>query len=180
MELRVGAGLLLALLVVGTLLGPLWQAISPRTVGYVAAAHTVIPDENEALIATDARFVMLTGAVGVLTAVLMWTRVPWRGPTVVAALAFGGLLGALATALVGGWTGGGTVDGAVRSVVTLPVAVRAHGLLLVEALLAVTVYGVLVLFASSDDLGRTSDDLGRTSGSERDAAVDPIPTPPDG
>lgn len=146
------------LVVAGALLGLLWQAISPRSIGYVYQPHAVIPDENEALIGSDARFALLTAGVGALAALAAWTRVGWRGPATVAALVVGGLLGAGATNLVGSWVGGGHDDGAVRTLLMLPVRVRAHGVLVLEALAAVVVYALFAMFTSRDDLGRVDDE----------------------
>jgi Protein of unknown function (DUF2567) len=145
---------LLTLAAVGLPAGLLWRAWSPRTVGFVYQPHAVIPDESEALIASDGRFLVITGAIGLLAAVLVWSRRAWRGPLVAAALGAGALAGALLTDLVGRLAGGGHSDGPVRSVVRLPIAVRAEGLLLIEPLMALLVYGLAVSFAARDDLGR--------------------------
>jgi Protein of unknown function (DUF2567) len=149
-----GAVLVAALAVIGLPLGLIWQAISPHSVGYVAAAHTVIPDQSEAFIAADARFVLLTGAVGLAAGVIVWSRAAWRGPAMMTALAVGGLAGALVAAWVGQTVGGGHSMGPVQTLVRLPIAVRAHGLLFVEALAAVALCCLFAAFAKRDDLRR--------------------------
>lgn len=153
-DLRISLGVIVALVALGILAGLLWRAWSPRTVGFVYQPHAVIPNDSEALIASDGRFLVITAAIGLLAAVLVWSRRSWRGPLVAAGLGAGGLAGALMTDLVGRLTGGGHSDGPVRTVIRLPVAVRAEGLLLIEPLVALLVYGLAVLLASRDDLGR--------------------------
>lgn len=160
-DLVVGVLIVAALVLAGALLGLLWQAISPRSIGYVYQRHAVIPDESEALIASDARFALLTTAVGVVVSAAAWTRAAWRGPVMPVALTVGGLLGAAATNEVGRLVGGGRDDGAVQTLLMLPVVVRAHGLLVLEALVAVVVYTVLTMFSSRDDLGRMEDEAAR-------------------
>ena len=153
-DLRVSIGVIVALVAAGIPAGMIWWAWSPRTVGYVFAPHAVIPDDSEALIASDGRFLVITAAVGLLAAVLVWSRRSWRGPLVAAGLGVGALAGALVTDLIGRLAGGGHTDGPLHTLIKLPVAVRAEGLLLVQPLVALLVYGLAVSFASHDDLGR--------------------------
>lgn len=156
-DLRAAAWLAGALTVAGALLGLVWQAIAPRTHGFVYMPHSVVPDESEAFIGTDGRFTLLTGAVGLLAAVIAWMWRSARGPSVAVALAGGGLAGALLTDVVGNAVGGGANDGPLNAMFTLPVAVHARGLLFVEAMLALLVYGSFALFAKRDDLDRRED-----------------------
>lgn len=156
-ELRAAAWLAGALIVAGPLVGLVWQAIAPRTQGFVYMPHSVVPDESEAFIASDGRFLFLTGAVGLVAAVVAWTWRSSRGPVVAAALAAGGLVGALLTDLVGRAVGGGHADGPLKATFTLPVVVHARGLLFAEAMLAVLVYGACAVFAKRDDLNRRED-----------------------
>jgi hypothetical protein len=151
-ELVRGCVVIAALAVIGVPLGVVWQAISPHAVGYVVAARTVIPDQTETFIATDARFVLLTGAVGLAAGVAGWSRVAWRGPALIAALAMGGVAGALVAAWVGRVVGGGHATGQVQTLIMLPIAVRAHGLLFVEALAAVALCCLFTVFTKRDDL----------------------------
>jgi Protein of unknown function (DUF2567) len=152
-EVRVSIGVIVALALVGIPAGLLWRVWSPRTAGYVYQPHAVIPDQSEAQIASDGRFLVVTAAIGLVAAVLVWSRRSWRGPLVAAGLGVGALAGALVADLVGKLTGGGHTDGPLQSVITLPVTVRADALLLVEPLIALFGYGLAALFASQDDLG---------------------------
>lgn len=153
-DLRAAAWIVGALVVVGALLGLLWQWVSPRTVGLVLPGGGIVPDETEGFVGADGWFAGLTLGVGVVAAVVVWSRRAWRGPVAVVALAVGGLAGATATALVGRLTGGGRSSGPVNTVIRLPVSVHALGLLCLQAAGAVLVYGLLVAFAARDDLGR--------------------------
>ena len=109
-DVYIGGWVVAALALVGVPLGLIWQAVSPRSAGLVLQSGAIIPDETEALIGTDGWFALLTGVVGLIAALVVWTRRPWRGPATVVALALGGVVGALVTALVGHLTGGGAVD----------------------------------------------------------------------
>jgi Protein of unknown function (DUF2567) len=155
-ELARAGWLIVALAAIGLPIGWLWQAISPHTVGVVLNDHAIIPAQTEALIASDAWFALLTGAVGGMAAVLSWLRADWRGPTMSAALAIGGLAGSLIASWVGQLTGGGRSGGALHEQITLQIAVRAHALLAVEPLIAVWLICLLALFTRHDDLGRGS------------------------
>ncbi len=155
-ELLAGVGVVAVLAVVAVPLGVLWQALCAHGTGYVVGAHTVIPGESEAFVAADGWFAVLTGAVGILAALLAWTRPRWRGPTMLAALTVGGLLGALITATVGRTVAGGHASGPVNTLVTLPIEVRAHGLLFVEPLAAVAVTCLFAVFARDDNLDRSA------------------------
>ena len=75
------------------------------------------------------------------------------------ALAVGGLGGSLLTLLVGHVVRGSGPDYACasdtgRCTEHLPLGVQSHGLLFLEAALAVFVYSLFVAFAVADDLGR--------------------------
>jgi hypothetical protein len=160
----IGGWVVAALALVGVPLGLIWQAVSPRSAGLVLQSGAIIPDETEALIGADGWFALLTGVVGLIAALVVWTRRSWRGPATVVALALGGVVGALVTALVGHVTGGGQSTGRAGALITLPVSLHATGLLFFQAAVAVLVYGLLVAFTTRDDLGRT------------DAAAHPEPT----
>ena len=151
-ELRAAGVVAVVLVVVGALLGLLWEAISPRTKGIVFIPHGIVAEESESLIAADGRFLVLTCAAGLLAALAAWSWRSVRGPVIAVALALGGFLGALCTDLVGRAVGGGHDDGPVNRVLTLPLSVHARGLLLVEALVALLVYGAFAVFARHDDL----------------------------
>lgn len=165
-EVRVASATFLVLLVVGALLGLVWNLWSRTpTQGLVYTAHAIIPDETEGFISSDGRFLVLTGVVGLLAALIVWFRPGGRGPLVAAALAAGGVAGALATDLVGHVSGGGSDTGAIDTLLPrLPLQVHAHGLLVVEAGLALVVYLICALFASRDDLASTRAAAGSPGG----------------
>jgi Protein of unknown function (DUF2567) len=142
------------LVILGVLLGLLWAKISPdRPRGLVIDAG-IIPDETESFVASDGRFAIITGLVGVVSALALWLYPGWRGPTALAGLAVGSALGALATDGVGRLVGGGHSSGKVNSTISaLPLQVHATVLLAVQCLLAMLVYFLLSLFSSHDDLG---------------------------
>ena len=152
-DLGPAATILVGMAVIGVLLGLIWAAISPRTKGFVYLPNTVIPEESESFIAADGRFLLLTGAAGIVVAVAAWMRRSSRGPATALALIAGGLLGALLTDFIGRLVSGGHDSGALNTVVTLPLRVHARGLLLIEAALAAFVYAACALFARRDDLG---------------------------
>jgi len=153
-DLGPAAVIMVGLAAAGALLGLLWQQISPRTQGFVyIPPHGIIAEENESLIASDGRFVLLTCAAGIVAAAAAWSRRSARGPAAALALAAGGLLGALLTDRVGHATGGGHDGGTLNQVITLSVRVHARGLLLLEPAMALLVYAACALFSRRDDLG---------------------------
>lgn len=155
-EVRAGLVIVVVLAVAGALLGVLWQWWSPPgPLGYVVAPGAVQPDETEAFIAADGRFAVIAAAVGLVAAVVVWRRKQSRGPVAAAALAVGGLLGALLMAMVGHALAGGQAGGKPDTVLHhLPLTVHIRGLLLLEAAVAVLVYSLFASFAADDDLGR--------------------------
>jgi hypothetical protein len=146
---------LLALL--GGVLGLVWSAWSPAPpkAFVYAPGKSFAYEDSEAWVAADGRFLVLTGALGLLVAVLAWLRVRNRGPLVLLALIAGGLGGAYLTRYVGYLTGGGNYTGKVNTIIShLPLSLHIPGLVFVEPALAALVYGMLVAFAADDDLGR--------------------------
>jgi hypothetical protein len=153
-DVYVGAWIVATLAVAAIPLGFVWQAVSPRSAGLVLQSGAIVPDETEAFIGTDGWFALLTGLVGLVAAVVVWSRRSWRGPAAIVALALGGVVGAMVTALVGHLAGGGKSTGKADALITLPVSLHATGLLCLEAAVAVLLYGLLVAFTTRDDLGR--------------------------
>ncbi len=158
-SVRPVAVLTVALLVVGAILGPVWSAWSPPGPRGGVLDAGIQADETENFIAGDGRFALLTGLVGVLAGVLAWYLRRQRGSLVALALGVGGLGGSLLTDWLGHVVRGegseyscGTETG--RCVEHLPLSVHTHGLLFLEAALAVLVYSMFVAFAVDDDLGR--------------------------
>lgn len=139
----------------GALAGLLWAAWSPvRPPGLVVPGGTVTT-ETEQWVAADGRFALLAVVLGVVFALIAWRARRSRSGLAVLALAVGGIVGGLLTDLVGWLVGGGSSGGPVDSRhAHLRLVVHMHGLLFLEALVAVLVYAVLVGFAAEDDLGR--------------------------
>ncbi|MHA3703049.1 hypothetical protein ACXR2U_12800 [Jatrophihabitans sp. YIM 134969] len=161
-ELRAGALVVGVLVVVGVLAGFVWLWWSPsRGIALALGPHTLLPDETENFVAADGRYAVLTAAVGVLAGVGGWLWRAVRGPVLALALGVGAGAGAVLTALVGRLFGGG-VSGAVFEgqrgpIVTPHLELRATGLLALEAIVALLIYGVLVTVSARDDLGTGED-----------------------
>jgi len=157
---RVIGGLGLA----GVVLGVIWWAWSPpRPRAFVIDNHrfaglfdvaALQPAEAENWIASDGRFVILTGALGLLAGYAAWHWRSARGPVIAAALAAGGVVGAAITGLVGFLLGGGQLTGKPNTVIVTRLNVHAYGFYFVQAALSVAVYCICVAFARDDDLGR--------------------------
>jgi hypothetical protein len=141
--------------VLGALAGVLWAAWSPtQPPGLVVPGGTETA-ETEQWVAADGRFAVLAVVLGAFFALLAWRARRTRGALAVLALAVGGVAGGLLTDLVGWLMAGGSSGGPVGTRhPQLRLVVHMHGLLLLEALVAVLVYAVLVGFAAADDLGR--------------------------
>jgi hypothetical protein len=154
--LRFAAFIVLALIVVGVVLGLIWAWWTPAgPPGVQLPAGTVQINESETFAAGDGRFVVLTGLVGLLAAFAAWFARPARGPLVAFALGLGGLAGAWVTGLVGHLAGGGTNSGPPNTEIPhLPLNVHMTGLIMVEGALALLLYSILTAFAVDDDLGR--------------------------
>ena len=152
--MRAAALLAGVLVVVGVLAGVLWSVISPHGQGVVVTKTEIIPFEQENWIAADGRFAIITAAIGLIVGAAAWFWRARRGPVLVVGLAIGAGLGALLTALVGYWLSSGHDSGAVNTQVRFRIHVHAHGLIALEAVLALAAYLVGVLFSGPDDLGR--------------------------
>ena len=155
-DLAAAAYLVAALVMLGALLGVLWQWWSPPgPLGYVVAPHAIQPDQTEAFIAGDGRFGVICAAAGLLAGMVVWFLRSTRGPVTALALGVGGLLGSLLTDVVGHLLAGGAGDGKPDTILhELRLSVHMRGLLLLEATVAVLVYAVCASFAAEDDLGR--------------------------
>ena len=173
------------LAVVGAVAGLVWMVWTPaRPPAQILGGGQYIPDETEAFIAGDGRFLVVTAVIGLGAALLAWfTRRHNRGVAVSAALVVGGLVGAALTELVGHLTGGGSAAGRVvtassgqqfRLTQHLPLSVHTSGLLMIEAAVAVLVYGMFAAFTVHDDLGHPDPVRDRV----QRAAAPPTTAPP--
>jgi hypothetical protein len=187
-DVGVGSVIALGLAAVGALLGLVWEVWTPaRPPAEVLGNGKFIPDETEAFIAGDGRFLALTAAVGLVAALGAWRLRPAnRGVAVAAGLLVGSLVGALLTEVVGHATGGGSATGSVvnsasgqqfRLTHHLPLSLHLGGLVVIEAAVAMLVYGLLVAFAVHDDLGRPDPVRDAVLAARTQASAVPAPAP---
>jgi hypothetical protein len=150
------AVLLTAQLVAGVLIGLIWLWWSPSPVSYLlsdgSGRSVVIPDESEAQIAGDGRFVVLTILAGLLFGVLGWTLRRLRGPLTIAVLAAGSLLGSVLAMSIGRWLSGSTAA-VVNQAFRPKLALHASSALWLQALAAVLVYTSLAGLSGDPALG---------------------------
>jgi len=149
--------LLAAQLAAGVAIGLVWLWWSPSAVSYLlpddSGRSVVIPDESEAQVAADGRFVVLTILAGVLFGLLAWTVRRLRGPLAIAVLGAGSLLGSVLAMATGQWLSGGTVSPAVNTAFHPKLALHASSALWLQALAAVLVYTSLVGLSVDPTLG---------------------------
>lgn len=156
-ELRVAALVAGWLWIAGLLLGWIWALWTPAGPLGEHVSGGLLTTEDEAWATADARFAVITAAVGLLAAVALWFVKPARGPFVMLGLAVGTVGGALLSDLLGHLIDHQTNSARyVKQGLVQHLALRVHatGMLFVEGVVAVLVYGVLVAFARDDDLGR--------------------------
>jgi hypothetical protein len=155
--LRPVAFLVAAQLSVGILIGVAWRLWAPATVSYLlpsgGGGSFVIPDESEAQVAVDGRFVVLTVAAGLLFGVLAWWLRSLRGPVALGALAIGGLLSSVAARLVGGVLAQGSPATHVNSVFAPGLSLHASAALWLQAFFAVLGYAAIVGLSAEPNLG---------------------------
>jgi hypothetical protein len=154
-----GLGAVVLLATAGLGLAVAWVAVAPRlafTVVSPGQGVSTVP-EGEQYFAADGWFTLLTLAAGVLAAALAWQVRSVRGPTVLVALALGGLAGALVTWRLGAVLAPGPAEQALRQVggvVHQGLELRAQSALVAEPIAAVLTYLLCAGFASRTDLGR--------------------------
>lgn len=169
--------LVLAQVVVGVVIGLIWLGWSPRSVSYeIAGAHghsIVVPDETEARIAGDGRFVFLSAAAGLAFGLLYWRLRRARGPLVVGVLAGGAVLSSLVARTVGQLLATGATTGPLNTAFKPPLSLHSAAALWVQALLAVLAYTCLAGTAADPQLGTGQPQP--AVGTEELAPVEPIP-----
>lgn len=146
-DVRVAAGLTLALIVVGLVAGVLWWWIAPQP-GYRVEADGLffLDPQPEAYVAAEGWFVVITGAIGVAAGLLAFARFRDAAWGALLGLFVGGLAGAGAAAALGMLLGRADPwAGAIGTVVQGPLEIRSWGVVLVEAGLAVAVWLLLDL-----------------------------------
>lgn len=156
------AVLLAAQLVAGVAVGLIWLWWSPSAVSYLlsdgSGGSVVIPDESEAQVAADGRFVVLTILTGVLFGLLAWTVRRLRGPLVLAVLGAGSLLGSVLAMATGQWLSHAAGSPAVNTAFHPKLALHASAALWLQALAAVLVYTSLAGLSADPSLGATVDE----------------------
>jgi hypothetical protein len=145
-------------LAAGVLIGVIWRLWSPSSVSYLLPASGggtfVIPDESEAQIAGDGRFVVLSIVAGLAFGVLAWWLRSVRGLSVLGSLAVGGLLSSLLARAVGQLLSSGSPAARVNSAFTPSLSLHAAPALWIQAFFAVLGYTALVGLSADPDLGR--------------------------
>jgi len=156
-EAVTGLGVVALLAATGLGMAAAWVAVAPRVAFIVVSPGRAAPTvpEGEQYFAADGWFTLLTLAAGVLAALLVWRVRSVRGPTVLVALAVGGLAGALVT-----WRFGTVLAPApavvapVGAVIHQELQLGALSALVAEPVAAVVTYLLCVGFTSRTDLGR--------------------------
>jgi uncharacterized membrane protein YeaQ/YmgE (transglycosylase-associated protein family) len=178
------AGVLIGTLaVLGAVLGPVWEALSPAGPAGAVLTQGIQADETEAFIGGDGRFTIIALIVGLVAGLAAW-YVPLfkraRGPYVAIGLVIGAVVGSALTEwlgyLVRGTGNSFACNSATQKCIDhLPLTVHMHALLLIEATVAALVYSLFVAFAVADDLGRP--DPGRTSRASGGYTAPPVAEP---
>ncbi|WP_157849868.1 MULTISPECIES: hypothetical protein [Streptomyces] len=107
-EVRLGAGVVVACLVVGLVMAGLWAWLAPKVPLVVDGDRILYVDpEGEQRAGADAVFVLIGLGAGILTALgaFLLTRRRGGGIAVALGLAVGGLLGSLGAWRIGRWLG---------------------------------------------------------------------------
>lgn len=171
-DLKAGGSIVLALAVIGALLGLVWAAWSPPGSAARITPAGRLQDETEAWVAADGRFLVLSVAAGLVAALAAWRRRDNRGGVVLTALALGSLAGSLLMWFVGWLAGGGSDTGQAGGFIPRQrLSVHMDGLLFLQAGTAVLIYGLLVAFAARDDLGRPDEERDQLLAAQHAALV---------
>jgi hypothetical protein len=107
-ELRIGAGVVVACLLVGVLMAGLWAWLAPKVPLLVDGDRILYADpEGEQRAGADAVFVLIALGAGIVTALgaFLVTRKRGGGISVALGLAVGGLLGSIGAWRIGRWLG---------------------------------------------------------------------------
>jgi hypothetical protein len=175
-ESRTRSWALLALfggqVLLGLLVGFSWLAWSPRTVAFLvpdgSGRPIVIPDESEAQMAGDGRFLVLSVIAGLLIGVVAWRIRRIRGPWTLALLVLGGLVSSLIARAVGTALAPGSNAGALHAAIHPPLTLHSTPILCVQGFVAVLVYTSMAGLSSDPTLGVAADE----------PMADPLSAPP--
>lgn len=171
-DLKVAAAVVGILLLVGVVAGVGWWWVAPQPTYRVAADGLyLVGDQPQEYVAADGWFALITAFVGAGAGLLAWLRVRRAGLGVVIGLFVGGLTGAAVAAGVGLFLGRSDPYAApLDSVTQGPLELRAWGVLLVEAGVALSVWLLLDLLVLRDE---------QAAGQPVAADLVPPPDPPD-
>ncbi|PSL04207.1 hypothetical protein CLV30_106212 [Haloactinopolyspora alba] len=147
--LRVLTEVVVATVVLGAGMGVLWWLLAPEVTGVVVGGELAVDaHEGQKLFDRDARFALLAGACGLVTAVTFAARHPRRPVTVLLALAVLGVGGSLLAQLTGWLLGpsgdvSGLADGTEHAV---PLRMDTQAGLIVWSMVATVVVAVVAVF----------------------------------
>lgn len=156
-----GAAVMAAIL--GALGGPvglLWAWLAPHaTAARSDGVAVYVGFNNEVFIASDATLGLMGVVIGVVAGVAGYLWRSKRGPWMAVGLAIGGAAGSLLAAFVGHQIGLSTFNRLINEAqagvqFSVPVVVRAQGVLLLEPLVAALVYVVTAGWSKYGDLRR--------------------------
>jgi hypothetical protein len=156
-----GAAIMAAIL--GALGGPaglLWAWLAPHaTAARPDGVAVFVGYNNEVFIASDATLGVIGLVIGIVAGVAGYLWRSKRGPWMAIGLAVGGAAGSLLASFVGHQIGLSTFNRLVNEApagleFSVPVSVRAAGVLLIEPLVAVLVYVVTAGWSKYGDLRR--------------------------
>lgn len=173
-EVLIALAVAATLAALGLPLGLLWRAVTPKVEFVMTdAGATTVQSEPEGFVAGDGWYVLITFAVGVVAAIVVWALLRRRrGPLVLLGLVLGCAAGGVLTAWIGHQIGYAhyrslALHGAVGTHFFRPPSVRSgyvglwfgflprvQGAVLVEAIAAATAYLVLAAFHVEPDLRR--------------------------
>lgn len=139
--LRVAAGIVVLLAVVGVGVGALWWWVAPvAQVRIEADGGYLTQSQPQEYITADAWFALLTAGVGLVAGLVAWWRVRVERYGAVVGLAVGGGFGAVVAWQTGEWLGRVDLDALaqapVGTVADVALGLGLRGLLLVEPLAA--------------------------------------------
>ena len=170
---RVVVEALLVCLVAGMGVGLLWFLLAPQfAVEMVGGELRPSGPVGENQFGADAWFAVISGAAGVLIAVVLFTRHRHRPVATVCALAAAGLVGSAVAWRLGVLLGPDPVTGAPQDMadgtrLDLPLDLRASGVLLAWPIASVATVVVMCLFGDDRSRGRPASQAGNVSRVDR-------------
>lgn len=156
-QAAVGGTFAAVLTVLGVPIGLVWSAIAPRAALVAIGAGQAVPadPESTAYMTGDGQFALLTMGTGAVVAVVAYLVAGRRtGTGAVLGLAAGGVLGSLIAWLLGTWPAADGYHQALRGAhagdqLTAALDLHARGVLVLGALAAVAVYGLIEVCVST-------------------------------